>query len=573
MQFHIWKRNSIFGNEIPYLFCPLKETFRKKLAKLLFEQDENKVTHTVSPSRIRFVNVEGRCAAFADDSENAVVEFYVTDKEGSKADVKLTNKAYEILDNYVKNDRMAELDPKFAGKVKSLQIKGTEAPTARRSLLFTENERLLMGIAAAVGVILFIVLIFVCKAAVKKARTRGRGLTDLSVDSEHSQAPQDHIDSSAETKVEIRPPPSYDSEFPETSKDVGDNDDDENKCPLAESERSSIDELELDRPTEGVSAANPAFVHEEDETKQEQTDAKTKSEDNQQNALPQDEQPKTDQLKKDVETEELKQEGEDNKIEDKKEIENKKEEVGGEKDDEDEKQDQMQAAAVNLGYENREEPEEPDSSLLKIIFGLFPRYSTIQHVCTMAFITLLLLYSTLLLQIPSKVEASSDSPDLYIRVTFNFAWSQFCYMSELFKHSLSDILIEQRNGLIYLVPSSRIKLVNFDKECVSIHGNVKKAAVDFYITTKPDGKVLDRSMTELAFAMLYDFEDAKRMVLLGPMFERKVDKVELLGKEAHALPKTLNEAERIGIGVSVGLVVSFIVVVFYLMLVSINYLT
>ena len=61
-----------------------------------------------------------------------------------------------------------------------------------------------------------------------------------------------------ETKVEIVAPPHYNS-----TKDGGESDDDEKKgiCPLAESERSSIDELE------GTSIENPAFDHEEDEAK------------------------------------------------------------------------------------------------------------------------------------------------------------------------------------------------------------------------------------------------------------------------------------------------------------------
>ncbi|KXJ14686.1 hypothetical protein AC249_AIPGENE4251 [Exaiptasia diaphana] len=45
-----------------------------------------------------------------------------------------------------------------------------------------------------------------------------------------------------------------------------------------------------------------------------------------------------------------------------------------------------------------------------------------------------------------------------------------------------------------------------------------------------------------------------------------VEKVELLGKEAHKTTKGLNETERIGIGVGIGLVLTFVVVICYLMM-------
>jgi len=64
-----------------------------------------------------------------------------------------------------------------------------------------------------------------------------------------------------ETKVEILPPPSENDAESLEGEEKG-------PCPLAESERSSIDELEVDRPSAVTSAENPAFLHEEDETKE-----------------------------------------------------------------------------------------------------------------------------------------------------------------------------------------------------------------------------------------------------------------------------------------------------------------
>lgn len=95
-------------------------------------------------------------------------------------------------------------------------------------------------------------------------------------------------------------------------------------------------------------------------------------------------------------------------------------------------------------------------------------------------------------------------------------------MSDLFKHSLSDLLIEQRDNLVFLVPVSRIKYVNVNTECVNSHTNTKKATVDFYIADAKSTNDVDRKMTELAFSLLYYYREAKRMILLGPIFETKV---------------------------------------------------
>lgn len=99
-------------------FCPLQERFRTKLAEKLVEHDENQVTSSVDPSRIVFVNVHAHCNTFAVDNKNAEVEFYVKGKENNEVDIKLTNKAFEILENYVNNGKLSELDSAFDGKVR-----------------------------------------------------------------------------------------------------------------------------------------------------------------------------------------------------------------------------------------------------------------------------------------------------------------------------------------------------------------------------------------------------------------------------------------------------------------------
>ncbi|KXJ14694.1 hypothetical protein AC249_AIPGENE4240 [Exaiptasia diaphana] len=244
-------------------FCLKKETFRKNLAEKI----------GISPTLIVFVNLRCRpnVAFLMDDSENVKVEFYVkAGKDSEQADAQLTNKAYELLDDYVKNNKMGEIHPDFEGKVESLQIKGEEKPTARKSLLFNQNERLLMGVGAAAVIILIAVLILVVRAAIKRSRRQNsHQLNDEEVMAEEAANGNIELEPINETKAEIMVPPQYNS-----AKDGGVSDDGEKKdiCPLAESEKSSINELDIDRATEGPSVENPAFVHDEGESKKANTE-------------------------------------------------------------------------------------------------------------------------------------------------------------------------------------------------------------------------------------------------------------------------------------------------------------
>ena len=105
-------------------------------------------------------------------------------------------------------------------------------------------------------------------------------------------------------------------------------------------------------------------------------------------------------------------------------------------------------------------------------------------------------------------------------------WGRFCYLTSLFKESLSRDLIEFEGLLYHHIPLDRIHFLDVDQKCKNrtlFHS--KKAIVKFCIS-KTEQFVseddTDKNMTIKAFELLYGYWVNKRMILLDKVFQGKV---------------------------------------------------
>ena len=104
-------------------------------------------------------------------------------------------------------------------------------------------------------------------------------------------------------------------------------------------------------------------------------------------------------------------------------------------------------------------------------------------------------------------------------------WGRFCYLTSLFKESLSRNLLEFDevvNTWRYM-PLERIRLYNAKEKCANktLYYN-KDAILELFIARMGEENDADRNKTKEAFELLYGYWTNKRMILLDPVFEGKV---------------------------------------------------
>ncbi|XP_031551883.1 uncharacterized protein DDB_G0290587-like [Actinia tenebrosa] len=331
--------------------CRHIENFQKGLAEVLFE-NKNGIPYKIDYKRIHIIDSECHNGGFTRSAEEAQLKFYVTEKGSDKVDKEMTTKAYELLDNYVKNNKMRELVKEFEGKVKSVSIGGPDAPTPKTEPLFNENERIGIGIGVALIIVLIVTVICVCRASTKKKNSGQSRLHQLE---NEDQMPIDSPDGPTSNGKRTRTEEVQLTEISrennlEANASSAIEDKKEEICPLAESEKSSIVELEMGKITEDVRGTeNPAFFAEENETEPVESIV--------QNAAIVTREEKAENTEKYVTEQETKEKEKVGEIE--------KETVaivGEKKKDEEEKEKQekenVEPAASNLGFEDKEEEEE-----------------------------------------------------------------------------------------------------------------------------------------------------------------------------------------------------------------------
>ena len=96
-------------------FCLVIPLFREQVAKELIEMKSDNSYEVVNETRIRLMNDKTNCAG--EGSDDAVVEFFVSNSGNSDVNRNITILAYKILHDYWKNKKMVLLDPIFLGKV------------------------------------------------------------------------------------------------------------------------------------------------------------------------------------------------------------------------------------------------------------------------------------------------------------------------------------------------------------------------------------------------------------------------------------------------------------------------
>ena len=97
-------------------FCLFIPLFREQVSKELIEMKSGNSYEVVNETRIHLMNYKTNCADEG-SSDQAVVEFFVSNSGTSDVNRNITILAYKILHDYWKNKKMVLLDPIFLGKV------------------------------------------------------------------------------------------------------------------------------------------------------------------------------------------------------------------------------------------------------------------------------------------------------------------------------------------------------------------------------------------------------------------------------------------------------------------------
>ena len=102
-------------------------------------------------------------------------------------------------------------------------------------------------------------------------------------------------------------------------------------------------------------------------------------------------------------------------------------------------------------------------------------------------------------------------------------WGRFCYLTSLFKESLSRNLLEFDGVTWHYMPLERIRLHNAKEKCANktLYYN-KDAILELFIARMGEENNAHKNKTIDAFELLYDYWTNKRMILLDPVFEGKV---------------------------------------------------
>ena len=106
---------------------------------------------------------------------------------------------------------------------------------------------------------------------------------------------------------------------------------------------------------------------------------------------------------------------------------------------------------------------------------------------------------------------------------FSMPWGRFCYLTSLFKESLSRNLLEFDGVTWHYMPLERIRLHNAKEKCANktLYYN-KDAILELFIARMGEENYADWNKTTEAFELLYGYWTNKRMILLDPVFEGKV---------------------------------------------------
>ncbi|XP_022780471.1 uncharacterized protein LOC111321771 [Stylophora pistillata] len=178
---------------------------------------------------------------------------------------------------------------------------------------------------------------------------------------------------------------------------------------------------------------------------------------------------------------------------------------------------------------------------------------------------LILVFGVLALAPPLVIGASKPLPTVYIQMDLKYTWSEFCLLETYFKTKMADLVLDQYGHYLNV---SQIYLNNFDENCPP-KNNVDKASIKFYII-KSGGTydAVDKNATIKAFETLHYLTENNLGVLVGPLFQRKIEKVEAKGEDAPPKPTGFTELERtyIAIGIACGIlaVVVSITIIAYL---------
>ncbi|RMX51984.1 hypothetical protein pdam_00004738 [Pocillopora damicornis] len=177
---------------------------------------------------------------------------------------------------------------------------------------------------------------------------------------------------------------------------------------------------------------------------------------------------------------------------------------------------------------------------------------------------LILVFGILVLAPPLIKGASKPLPTVYIQMDLKYTWSEFCLLETYFKAKMADLVLDDHGHHLNV---SQIYINNFDENCPP-KNNVDKASPKFYII-KPGGAYdeVNKNATIKAYETLRYLTDNNLGVLAGPLFQRKIEKVEAKGEDAPPKPTGFTELERtyIAIGIACGIlaiIVSIAVIVY-----------
>lgn len=154
--------------------------------------------------------------------------------------------------------------------------------------------------------------------------------------------------------------------------------------------------------------------------------------------------------------------------------------------------------------------------------------------------------------------STKDLPSVYVRVSWKMVWRRFCHFVPFFAEKLSEKLYDAKANV---VKASRIRFINATELCKG-KGNNAEAILDFFVSKSENdlgtGDV-DRNITILAYIKMRDYWKNKKMALLDPVFIGQVKSVEILGKDKPDISEDFSESTRIGIGITVALIVIFLI--------------
>ncbi|EDO45749.1 predicted protein [Nematostella vectensis] len=146
-------------------FCNLESYFKKGISNELLYEDGPEIGTEVKANKIVIFNFAESCIDKNKSSSDANVKFYISQASSNNSDdidVKMTKKAYRVLNYYKENSLEQYLGTLFKNKIKTVGGKDVADPKAADKL--TEVERLYIGLGVGLAILLVIVIISVIVA-------------------------------------------------------------------------------------------------------------------------------------------------------------------------------------------------------------------------------------------------------------------------------------------------------------------------------------------------------------------------------------------------------------------------